>query len=132
MPASGGTARISSTPAASRSVRSPSPDRGSPAAARSATICNSGAAASRAWRATNGPAKAEYLPLECGPGAVLSNGSTFVIQADKHRYHLMKYGVNYRLGGSQGRLPMTNWTGLYVGIVGGTAVSEVRATDPRG
>src|SRR6267143_6980004 len=41
----------------------------------------------------------------------------------------MKYGVNYRLGGSQGRLPMTNWTGLYVGIVGGTAVSEVRATD---
>ena len=78
----------------------------------------------------NWSAKAEYLVADVGSGDTLTNG--FVTQIDKHRYHLMKYGVNYRFGGRpQPPLPGGNWGGFYVGLVGGTAVSEIRAVDPR-
>jgi len=78
----------------------------------------------------NWTAKAEYLFVDVGRGDLLNDG-TFPLQTDKHRYHLMKFGVNYLFGGKpQPALPASDWSGFYAGIVGGTAVSGSRGIGP--
>jgi outer membrane immunogenic protein len=75
-------------------------------------------------------AKSEYLFVDVGEGDTLFNpNSVFTIQADRHRYHSQRFGVNYLFGaGKNGPLPQTNWGGLYGGIVGGGALASVRGT----
>jgi outer membrane immunogenic protein len=81
----------------------------------------------------NWTAKAEYSHVDVGRGATLTESSgTFTIQANKNRYETMKFGINYLFGGKQPALMAYNWTGFYAGIVGGTAVTESRGTDPSG
>jgi outer membrane immunogenic protein len=81
----------------------------------------------------NWTAKAEYLYVDVGKGAsTLLPGSVFNVQVD-HRYSLMRFGLNYLFGAKpQPTLPAYNWGGFYAGIVGGTALTEERASDPTG
>jgi outer membrane immunogenic protein len=81
---------------------------------------------------SNWTAKAEYLFIDVGAGDPVTNpGNGSMIQTDKHRYHQMKFGVNYLFGGRpQPALPANDWSGFYAGIVGGSAVTQARAPDP--
>jgi outer membrane immunogenic protein len=79
----------------------------------------------------NWTAKAEYLFVDVGAGDTLTNGNIW--QTDKHRYHVQKFGLNYLFGAAaQPALQTYNWTGFYVGLVGGGAVTSSRGSDPTG
>jgi len=79
----------------------------------------------------NWSAKAEYLFVDVADAFVSSLGTT--IHADKHRYHLMKFGANYRFGGKpQPALPAHDWSGIYAGVAVGTVAAHARGTDPSG
>lgn len=80
----------------------------------------------------NWTAKAEYLFVDVGSGDLLTNpGNGAVIEVDKHRSQLMKFGLNYMFEGkSRPPLPENNWSGFYAGLVGGSGVTQVRAPDP--
>jgi outer membrane immunogenic protein len=80
----------------------------------------------------NWTAKAEYLFVNVGAGDTLINpGNGAAIQVDEHRYHLMKFGLNYMFGGkSRPPLPANDWSGFYAGLVGGLGVTQARAPDP--
>jgi outer membrane immunogenic protein len=79
----------------------------------------------------NWTAKAETFFVDVGHGATVANGA-FNLQNDKNRFQGMKFGLNYLFGGKQPVLMAHNWSGFYAGIVGGTAVTESRGTDPTG
>lgn len=74
----------------------------------------------------NWTAKSEYLYADVGHGdTIVSNG--FVGQADTHRYSMIRFGVNYLLGGAPaGVLPQHNWGGFYAGVVGGGALTQTK------
>jgi outer membrane immunogenic protein len=79
----------------------------------------------------NWTAKAEHLYVDVGDGPTLSRA--LPMQVDKHRYELMKFGVNYLFGDKpQAPLLAYNWTGAYAGLVGGSAVSSTEGSDPSG
>src|SRR5712691_2034257 len=80
----------------------------------------------------NWTAKAETLYVDVGSGNALRSGLVSLLQTDKNRYQVMKFGINYLFGGKQPALMAHNWNGFYAGIVGGTAVTESRGTDPTG
>jgi outer membrane immunogenic protein len=76
----------------------------------------------------NWTAKAEQLYVDVGEGPAVPRG---VVRVDKHRYDLMKFGVNYLFGNNpQPVLASHNWTGAYAGFVGGTAVSSTEGSNP--
>ncbi len=79
----------------------------------------------------NWSAKSEYLYVDLGRGHTLDLGVP--VQYD-HRYHMQRFGLNYRFGGgaAQPKLTPYNWSGVYVGLVGGSAVASSRAIDPTG
>ena len=71
------------------------------------------------------------LYVDVGGGDTLNNG--FIWQTDKHRYHLQKFGLNYLFGvTAQPALQPYDWSGVYIGLVGGAAVNASRGTDPTG
>lgn len=80
----------------------------------------------------NWTAKAEYLFVDVGPGAALTTpGLWGVIEVDKHRSHLMKFGLNRMFGAeSQPPLAANDWSGFYAGLVGGLGVTQARVPDP--
>jgi len=79
----------------------------------------------------NWTAKAEYLHIDVGSGNTLTGTGGFVLQTDKHRYEVMRFGLNYLFGGKgQPPLPAHHWTGFYAGIIGGTAVMQARGSEP--
>ncbi len=81
----------------------------------------------------NWTAKAESFYVDVGRGTTLGPLAGFNLQTDKNRYQGMKFGLNYLFGGKQQpALPAYNWSGFYAGVVGGTAVTESRGTDPTG
>ena len=81
----------------------------------------------------NWTAKAEYAFVNVGRGDPIVAPTTLTfLEADKHRYQVMKFGINYLFGGKQPALIVHNWNGFYAGVVGGTAVTESRGTDPTG
>lgn len=70
-------------------------------------------------------AKAESLYVDTGSGdAVFNPANGFLLQADKHRYQIQRFGLNYNFGMKTGALPQVNWSGFYAGINGGTAVAS--------
>lgn len=70
-------------------------------------------------------AKSESLYIDAGNGNWVTNPSnTFTIQADRHRYQVQRFGLNYNFGAKTGVLPQTNWSGFFGGINGGTAVAS--------
>lgn len=74
----------------------------------------------------NWTAKSEFLYVDVGAGDTVSNTS-FTVQTDQHRYAMQRFGVNYLFNnGPQAPLPQHNWTGFYVGAVGGGAVTQTR------
>ncbi len=76
----------------------------------------------------NWTAKAEQLYVDVGEGAAVPPGA---VRVEKHRYDLMKFGVNYLFGNNpQPVLASYNWTGAYAGLVGGTAGSSTAGSDP--
>lgn len=78
----------------------------------------------------NWTAKAEYLFVDVGAGKQFDFGGD-AMQTD-HRFQTMRFGVNYLFGGkAQAALPAHNWSGFYGGIVGGSALADVEAKDPR-
>lgn len=78
----------------------------------------------------NWTAKAEQLYVDVGEGPAVPPG---MVRVDKHRYDLMKFGVNYLFGNNpQPVLASYNWTGPYAGFVGGTAGSSTEGSDPAG
>ncbi|HZS65373.1 MAG TPA: outer membrane beta-barrel protein [Xanthobacteraceae bacterium] len=82
----------------------------------------------------NWTAKAEYLFVDVGDGDLLTSPNVRgPEQVDKHRYQLVKYGVNYLFGGRpEPALPPHNWSGAFAGIIGGSAVTSTRGSDPTG
>jgi len=77
----------------------------------------------------NWTAKAEHLYVDVGDGPRLPG----LLQVDKHRYEVMKFGVNYLFGNKpQAPLVPHNWTGAYAGLVGGSAVTSTEGSDPSG
>jgi outer membrane immunogenic protein len=75
-------------------------------------------------------AKAESLYIDVGSGDTLVNPSSgFIVQTDKHKYQTQRFGLNYLFGAKTGPLPQTNWNGLYLGMVAGTALASARADD---
>ena len=80
----------------------------------------------------NWTAKAEYLFVNVGSGDTVDANNANV-RTDQHRYHLMKYGINYLFGGKlQPALQPHNWNGFNVGAIGGIGVTSSRGTDPTG
>lgn len=79
----------------------------------------------------NWTAKAEYLYVDVGDGDLLRRSGP--MQVDKHRYDLMKFGVNYVFG-DKPQVPLVayNWTGAYAGIIGGSATTSTEGSDPSG
>jgi len=75
-------------------------------------------------------AKAETLYVDAGQGSPISDGLFFTYQAD-HKYYTQRFGVNYLFGGKPpaSALPQYNWSGFYVGLVGGTAIAQARVSD---
>ena len=81
----------------------------------------------------NWTAKAEHLYVDVGDGDLLRAKGLIPrpFQVDKHRYELMKFGVNYLFGGRPYTIPAAHdWTGLYAGLVGGSAVSSIEGSSP--
>jgi outer membrane immunogenic protein len=79
----------------------------------------------------NWTAKSEFLYVDVGRGDTLTEGvaTSFTLQTDTHRYSMQRFGVNYLFNnGPQAPLPAGNWTGFYVGAVGGGAVTQTRLT----
>jgi outer membrane immunogenic protein len=73
-------------------------------------------------------AKAESLYIDVGSGDTLVNPSSgFTVQTDRHKYQTQRFGLNYLFGAKTGPLPQTNWNGLYLGMVAGTALASARA-----
>jgi outer membrane immunogenic protein len=87
---------------------------------------------SRAWTA-----KTEYLFVDAGNSSFTSNvfGGPFQTNFDHHRYHVIKAGLNYKLGEPMDGLPLLgnsrmlpsnhNWSGFYVGVNAGGGISNV-------
>jgi outer membrane immunogenic protein len=82
----------------------------------------------------NWTAKAEYLQIDVGHGDLLTSAHAYApIKVDKHRYQIMKYGVNYLFGDRPNTpLPQRDWNGAYAGVVGGSAVTSTHGSDPSG
>jgi outer membrane immunogenic protein len=78
----------------------------------------------------NWTVKSESLYVDVGHGDLLALPANFyVLEADKHRYLLQRFGLNYRFGGAPtGPLPQENWQGFFVGAVGGTAATQTRVS----
>jgi outer membrane immunogenic protein len=80
-------------------------------------------------------AKAEYLYIDAGTQDVLNpsfgaNNNTFHFD---NRFHIYRYGLNYKFGppaATAAVLPSHNWSGLYVGVNAGAALSQDRVTFP--
>jgi outer membrane immunogenic protein len=74
----------------------------------------------------NWTAKAETLYVDAGHGDPLAiNG--FIFAADRHRYAIQRFGVNYLFNGpQQPMLTPGDWQGFYIGGVGGGAVTQTR------
>ena len=75
----------------------------------------------------NWTAKLEYLHIDAGDVSV--DGSSFGRgTADfENRFHVFRYGVNYRFGGaamSAAALPAHNWSGPYAGVNAGVGVVQ--------
>src|SRR5581483_6523915 len=67
----------------------------------------------------NWTVKSESLYVDAGRGdTLLDPTGLFSLEADKHRYLVQRFGVNYLFGGTPaGPLPQTNWQGFFVGAV---------------
>jgi len=76
-------------------------------------------------------AKSETLYVDVSGGsAVTVPTSGLVVDIDKHRYYSQRFGVNYLFGANKSvPLPQTNWSGLFVGVIGGSAIGNTHATD---
>jgi outer membrane immunogenic protein len=77
----------------------------------------------------NWSAKAEYLYIDAGSQDVFNTeifdgGSTTRFE---NRFHVFRYGFNYRFGGSAAPavMPAYNWSGFYAGANAGAALSQV-------
>jgi outer membrane immunogenic protein len=76
----------------------------------------------------NWSAKAEYIYIDAGSQDVFNLGLADIAHFD-NRFHVYKYGMNYRFGGtavSRTVLPSVDWTGLYVGMNAGAGLSSDR------
>jgi len=76
----------------------------------------------------NWTVKSESLLVDVGHGDQLALPANFyVLEADKHRYLVQRFGVNYLFGGTPAApLPQENWQGFFVGAVAGTAAAQTR------
>ncbi|HWL94949.1 MAG TPA: outer membrane protein [Phycisphaerae bacterium] len=80
----------------------------------------------------NWSARAEYLYIDAGSQDVFNSDFGELIRFD-NRFHVFRYGLNHRFGGTGMRdaaLPSYNWTGFYVGAHAGAGLSQVHATAP--
>jgi len=79
--------------------------------------------------------KSESLYVDVGSGDVLpvTLAGPQTLEADKHRYLVQRFGLNYLFGGTPAApLPQENWQGFFLGAVGGSAATQtrVRSADP--
>jgi len=76
----------------------------------------------------NWTVKSESLLVDVGHGDQLALPANFyVLEADKHRYLVQRFGLNYRFGGAPtGPLPQEHWGGFFIGGVAGTAAAQTR------
>jgi outer membrane immunogenic protein len=73
--------------------------------------------------------KSESLYVDVGSGEFQSIGGFPLVEADKHRYLIQRFGVNYLFGAPPaGALPQTNWQGFFVGAVAGSAATQTRVS----
>jgi outer membrane immunogenic protein len=80
----------------------------------------------------NWSAKIEYLSIRAGDisvdGSPIGRGTAVF----ENRFHLFRYGMNYRFGGPAGAavLPPHNWSGAYAGVNAGVGVAQVDVNVP--
>ncbi|HXY90406.1 MAG TPA: hypothetical protein VEH75_07275, partial [Xanthobacteraceae bacterium] len=74
-----------------------------------------------------------YVDVGRGNPILIPAPCVCTVEVDKHRYGVMKFGVNYLFGAKpQPALAPGNWGGFYAGVVGGSGVSQSRATGAGG
>ena len=73
-------------------------------------------------------AKSESLYIDVSGGSALLAPSGDNVEINKHRYYSQRFGLNYMFGANKtGPLPQTDWSGLFVGLTGGSAVGNTHA-----
>jgi len=89
---------------------------------------------SRSWTA-----KTEYMYIDVGSSSFVSNvfATSTPTTFEQHRYHVIKSGLNYKIGEPINALPMLgtapmlpsnhNWNGFYAGVNVGGGISNVHA-----
>ena len=79
---------------------------------------------------SNWTVKSESLYVDVGAGdPVVNPANFFTVEADKHRYLVQRFGVNYLFGAApSGTLAPGNWQGFFVGAIGGSAATQTRVS----
>ena len=78
----------------------------------------------------NWSARIEYLDLRVGDVSTDGDPAEAVKVLFENRFHVFRYGLNYRFGGAAPALPAYNWSGFYAGVNAGVTLSQVGVTAP--
>ena len=78
----------------------------------------------------NWSARIEYLDLRAGDVSADGDPAEASTVLFENRFHVFRYGLNYRFGGAAPALPAYNWSGFYAGVNAGVTFSQVGVTAP--